>query len=119
VKRTESNRSFIERVEASLDYRADVAALSFVEELVRCMRQAEMSQAELARRLGASEAYVSKVLRGDANFTLATLVKLADAVGQELRLRMEPAVVGTPSSDAVSKREKPASPRRGRDLESV
>ena len=86
-------KQFISRVESTVDYKVEVAALEFVDELVRCMRQAGLTQAELARRLGASEPYVSKVLRGDANFTLATMVKLAIAVGQGLRVMLEPANV--------------------------
>jgi predicted XRE-type DNA-binding protein len=81
-------REFIERIASTVEYKVDVAALEFVDELVRCMWQARVTQAELARRLGASEPYVSKVLRGDTNFTLATMVKLATAVGQDLRVHL-------------------------------
>ncbi len=81
-------KQFIERVESTVDYKVDTAALEFVDELVRCMHQTAVKQAELARRLGASEPYVSKVLRGDTNFTLATMVKLATAVGYDLRVHL-------------------------------
>ncbi len=79
-------RELIKGIECSAAYKADVAALRFVAEVVRCMRARGMNQAELARRIGASQPYASKVLRGDANFTLTTMVKLADALGQELHL---------------------------------
>ena len=46
-----------------------------------------------ARRLGTSQAYVTKVLRGDVNFTLVTLVKLARAVGGRVRLDLCDAVI--------------------------
>jgi transcriptional regulator with XRE-family HTH domain len=56
------------------------------------MGEQGVSRAELARRLGTSQAYVTKVLRGNVNFTLAALVKLARAVGGEVRLSLvEPA----------------------------
>jgi transcriptional regulator with XRE-family HTH domain len=58
----------------------------FTEALGRRMEEEGVSRAELARRLGTSQAYVTKVLRGNVNFTLATLVKLARAVGGEVRL---------------------------------
>lgn len=93
MKHAETYRKFIERVASSVDYKLDVAALEFVDELIRCMRQAGVNQAEMARRLEASEPYVSKVLRGDANFTLATMVKLAGAVGQEVHMHL--AVAGS------------------------
>jgi transcriptional regulator with XRE-family HTH domain len=90
VKRTESYREFIGRVESTVEYKVDVAALEFVDELVRAMRLAGVNQAELARRLAASEPYVSKVLRGDTNFTLATMVKLATAVESDIRVHLAP-----------------------------
>ncbi len=91
VRRRESYRNMIERVESSVEYKVDAAALEFVDELVRCMREAGVNQAEVARRLDTSEPYVSKVLRGDANFTLATMVKLAAAVGHDVHVQLAPA----------------------------
>lgn len=78
----------------------------FTESLARRMEEQGVSRAELARRLGTSQAYVTKVLRGNVNFTLATLVKLARAVGAQVRLELcDPAsrsarATGTP--DLVS-----------------
>jgi hypothetical protein len=91
VKHTEGYREFVERVGSTVEYKVDVAALEFVDELVRAMRLAAVNQAELARRLAASEPYVSKVLRGDTNFTLGTMVKLATAVQSEIRVHLAPA----------------------------
>lgn len=73
------------------DYWVASVAHGFLEDVVRGMEQAGISRAELARRLGTSPAYVTKILRGNVNFTLASLVKLARAVGGELRLAIEPA----------------------------
>jgi transcriptional regulator with XRE-family HTH domain len=47
-----------------------------------------MTRVELARRLGASPAYVTKILRGKVNFTLATMVRLSRAVGGELHVQL-------------------------------
>jgi transcriptional regulator with XRE-family HTH domain len=58
----------------------------FTEELVKRMEKARITRAELARRLGSSPAYVTKILRGNGNFTLTTMVRLARAVGMEVRL---------------------------------
>lgn len=72
-------------------YWEEGAILEFTEELVREMERQHVSRAELARRLGTSPAYITKILRGDANFTLATMVKLARALDTELRLALAPA----------------------------
>lgn len=74
------------------DYQLALLVHDFTEALVRRMEEQGMSRAELARRLGTSQAYVTKVLRGNVNFTLATLAKLGRATGAQVRLDLcEPA----------------------------
>lgn len=60
------------------------------EEIFRLMEEQKLSRAELARRLGTSPAYVTKILRGNANFTLASLVKLSRALQADLRVELVP-----------------------------
>lgn len=48
------------------------------------------SRSELARRLDTSPAYVTKILNGGANFTLASLARLAATLGLGLDLRLAP-----------------------------
>ena len=62
----------------------------FTEEVVRLMKERRVTRSELARRLGTSPAYVTKILRGNANFTLASMAKLSRALGAELRLQLTP-----------------------------
>jgi len=45
------------------------------------MADQDVSRSELARRLGVSPAYVTKLLRGHANMTIETLAKIAFALG--------------------------------------
>jgi len=47
-----------------------------------------MSRADLARQVGVSRGYITKVLRGSGNVTLETMVKLSRAVGSELDIRL-------------------------------
>jgi transcriptional regulator with XRE-family HTH domain len=44
------------------------------------MTEQNVSRAELARRLTTSRAWVTKLLRGNANFTLHTMVKVSTAL---------------------------------------
>jgi transcriptional regulator with XRE-family HTH domain len=85
----ERYRQFFERAEASPEYWNAVAAYEFVRELERRLEEQGISRAELARRLGTSKAYVTKVLSADANFTLATMNRLAAAVGGMVHVRIE------------------------------
>lgn len=41
----------------------------------------EMSQGDLAKKLGVGAAYISKIERGVQNLSLTGIVKLADALG--------------------------------------
>ncbi len=52
-------------------------------------RSAGLSQAQLARRLGVSQAAVAKLERRDANPTVRTLDRALRATGQRLRLASE------------------------------
>jgi transcriptional regulator with XRE-family HTH domain len=79
---------FVGRVRKSVDYWAQVAMRDFVRDLIRRMDRENMSQTKLAEVIGASPAYVSKIMRGDANFTLETMTKLALATGGRLRVQI-------------------------------
>jgi transcriptional regulator with XRE-family HTH domain len=72
------------------DYWVAGAIIEFTESLVREMKRQGMTRVELARKLGATPAYVTKILRGKVNFTLATMVRLARALGGELHVQLGP-----------------------------
>jgi transcriptional regulator with XRE-family HTH domain len=72
------------------DYWVAGAIIEFTESLVREMERQGMTRVELARRLEVSPAYVTKILRGKVNFTLATMVRLARALGRELHVQLGP-----------------------------
>lgn len=74
------------RAEASPEYWSEVAAHELIREIEARMDRQGVSRAELARRLGSSKAYVTKVLGGNVNFTLATMARLAAALDAELRV---------------------------------
>lgn len=76
----ERYRRFSEQARASPDYWHEVAVMEFIMDLDRLMKEKEISRAELARRIGTSRAYITKLLGGNANFTLMTMVKLAMAL---------------------------------------
>ena len=48
------------------------------------LRQMGVSQKEFARRVGTSEAAVSKWLGGGHNFTLSTLAKISSVLGEPI-----------------------------------
>lgn len=72
----------------SVHYWAQAAMRNFVRDLGERMDASEIKKSDLAAVLEVSPAYVTKVMRGDANFTLETMTKLAMAVGGRLDVRI-------------------------------
>ena len=77
-KDLDKERSFLE----------DSLKARFVEDVCRVLKETGISQAELARRLGKSRQYVSRVLNENANFTLGSLVDIALALDCTIELRI-------------------------------
>lgn len=78
----------LDQVETSPTYWHEGAILDFTLDLQRRMEEQNISRADLARRMGTSRAYITRLLGGDANFTLMTMVKLSMAVGGALHIHI-------------------------------
>jgi transcriptional regulator with XRE-family HTH domain len=79
-----------DQAEQSPEYWRQSAALDFAEDFFRLMEESGVSRAELARRMGTSQAYITQALRADANFTLGTMTRLAMALGHIVRIHLAP-----------------------------
>lgn len=83
-----SFRSLIEKAKQGDYYWSSKLSMSFAMDIHRLMQQRGLSNVDLAQRIGVSQAYISKVLRGDANFTVQTMAKLASAVGARIHIQV-------------------------------
>ena len=70
-------------------YHVQGPILEFTEEVVLKMREQDVSKADLAKKLNTSAAYISKMLGGNNNFTLETMVKVAQALECDLRVHLQ------------------------------
>ncbi len=70
-------REFLGVVRSSIGYWKSFSILQFTTSLTRIMRREKVSGRELASRLAISPTQVSKVLRGNENFTIETMAKFA------------------------------------------
>ena len=77
----------IEEAQESVDYWKDVSITDFTRDLHHRMRLLNMTHADLARRMGTSRPYVTKLLEG-GNFTLETMVKVAMALDGVIRVHL-------------------------------
>src|SRR5690606_19451466 len=76
-----SFRNLFAEAEKDPAYWSERAILRVSEEIALAMERARVSRSALARRLGTSPAYVTKILRGNANFTVDSLARIAQALG--------------------------------------
>jgi transcriptional regulator with XRE-family HTH domain len=91
-----------------IEYWVEGAAIELTENIVREMEKQGVNRATLADRIGAKAPYITRVLRGDHNFTLRKMVEIARALKCELRLHLQPDGAMTSWHDYVS--EQPTTP---------
>jgi transcriptional regulator with XRE-family HTH domain len=60
-----------------------------------------LEQAELARRAGTTQTYISRIERGAVSPSLKTLRRLVNAMGADLRLGVEPLSPGNATVDEL------------------
>ena len=75
----------IKEMEQDGSLQIDAAKLEISEQVFQLMESKGMSEAEFARRLKVSRAYVNKILQGSTNFTIETLVKIGIALKAEFK----------------------------------
>jgi transcriptional regulator with XRE-family HTH domain len=68
------------------------AKLAFAEQLEELLERRHMSRADLARRLGTSRAYVTRVLRAEFNLTLETIIRIGLALDARFVIGLQPTV---------------------------
>jgi len=81
-------------------YRAEGASIRITEDLVAAMKSSGLTRSALADKIGTSPAYVTKILKGETNFTLDSMVKIANALNCELTIGLQPlaTTVSSPST---------------------
>ncbi|MBB5411973.1 transcriptional regulator with XRE-family HTH domain [Paraburkholderia sp. HC6.4b] len=68
----------------------DELKLDFALSVDRELRRCSLTRSDLARSIGTSPAWVTKVLRGDANPTIETMQKIASAVESNVHVHLAP-----------------------------
>jgi transcriptional regulator with XRE-family HTH domain len=107
----ERYRQMFEEAESHADYWIDGPIGEFTEDLARLMKEKGVNRAELARRLGTSRAYITKMLSGNANFTLLTMVKLAMALDSAVHIHISDKRAVTRWRDRMPKKERKPRPQ--------
>ncbi len=66
----------------------ETVILEFTSKLYAAMERKGYTKADLARILGTSQAYITKIFRGNANFTIESMIKLSRALGYRLHIHI-------------------------------
>jgi len=90
MKKYKSFRQIWQELEQSESFEAEKKILEFTTELYQLMKDRKISKKELAKRLNTSQAYVTKIFRGNANFTIQTMTRLVKALDGELHIHITP-----------------------------
>ena len=71
-------------------YDAEDRRIELVLQIIKLRQERGMTQADLAKAIGSRQANVSRLERFDTNLTLATLEKVASALGVNLQIDLVP-----------------------------
>lgn len=89
LNKVNSFEELFTQAENHTEYWVEGAILEFTEEILQKLKTSGVSRAELAERLGNSRPQISRLLSGQNNFTLRTMVEVSRALNCELRLHLQ------------------------------
>lgn len=87
---TKSINALANRLSALPEGQAEHLAVAFLLQANLRMHDLNMSNADLAQRLGTTPTYVSRLFSGGVNLSVQTMVKLAQAVFGSVKLEFVP-----------------------------
>jgi transcriptional regulator with XRE-family HTH domain len=75
-------------LESSEQFQEEKSILEFSLQLHQLMEFRGITKKDLAESMGVSQAYITKVFKGNANFTIASMIKLVNAVNGKLTIHV-------------------------------
>lgn len=79
-----------ERAERRIGYWVELGKLEFTEEMLSRMKERGVSKSQLATGLGVKPALVTRLVSGNNNFTIETMVRIARVLDCEFRCHLQP-----------------------------
>ncbi|MGB3478555.1 MAG: helix-turn-helix transcriptional regulator [bacterium] len=78
--------SLLNGLENDADFFLEELRIDIIEKINIVMKKYKISKADLARRLGTSRAYITKLFSMNINLTLKSMVQIANAVGMRISI---------------------------------
>ena len=107
----EQFQTMLEEMKRHDSYHVEAAKVELSEQIYLAMESAGVTEADLARRISASRAYINKVLQGSTNFTIESLVKIGRALGQDFKFEFVPNAVSELAVESKHRETKKARAR--------
>jgi len=83
-------RQKLETARNTFEYRLEKVLFEVAEQTCKLIESQGVTRSELAQRLAVTPAYITKLLNGNPNLTIKSLLKLSDVLGQTLDIRFAP-----------------------------
>ncbi len=80
----------LDTVKDSFEFRLETIILDITEQISKRMKERQINRTELAKALDVSPAAITKILNGNSNFTLKTLLSLGDVLDLDLAINFRP-----------------------------
>jgi transcriptional regulator with XRE-family HTH domain len=83
-------RQKLETARNTFEYRLEKVLFEVAEQTCKLIEIQGVTRSELAQRLAVTPAYITKLLNGNPNLTIKSLLKLSDVLGQRLDIHFAP-----------------------------
>jgi transcriptional regulator with XRE-family HTH domain len=94
-------RNKLESFKKNFEFRLETLILDLTESVSKRMKEKCLTRTNLAELLKVSRPAVTKILSGNSNFTLKTLLSLADALELELKIDFKEKGIVTPQKISI------------------
>ena len=81
-------QALLQKAKQGQVYKREKIVLALTEEMIALMEQQGINKSVLADRMETSKPYITKVMSGTANFTLESMIQIADALNSELSVHL-------------------------------
>ena len=83
-------RQKLEAARNTFEYRLEKVLFEVAEQVCKLIESQGVTRSELAQRLAVTPAYITKLLNGNPNLTIKSLLRLSDVLGQSIDIRFVP-----------------------------
>jgi transcriptional regulator with XRE-family HTH domain len=82
--------NYIDQNQYTVEFQTELSIIDLNEKIIAKMAEKKVNRVELAKRLGVSKAFITKLLNGNPNMTIKTINALALALDCQVYLDFKP-----------------------------